>query len=202
MPVTPTLVARRRAVHAACRQLGMDESTRRAMIESTAGAGVRSTTQLDLAACEKVLERLRQLGAARPGKAKPIGRHPRTPNNLDREPMLHKIEAMLADMELPWKYAESIAERQTKRVGGGIQRLEWVPDADLRGVVAALHKEKEKRLTKSHAALWPALSARGLTGDSAVEWCVTQCKAMNRLNTPWPWRQCLETLRILTGMLA
>lgn len=194
---TPILAARRRAVHAACRQLGMDEDTRRAMIESTVGAGVRSTTELDLAGCAKVLDRVRQLGAARPGKAKSAGRHPGTPNNFDREPMLQKIGAMLADMELPWKYAESIAERQTKRVGGGIQRLEWVPDQDLAGVVAALHKEKGKRLTAAHAALDKSLAARGLT----EEWSIAQAEAMGRINTPWPWRKCLETLRMLTALL-
>jgi len=195
MNPTPILAARRRAVHAACRQLDMDETTRRAMIEKIAGPGIRSTLQLNLQACGKVLDHLNASGAAL--KKRNVGKHQGTPNTLDRKPMLQKIEAMLADMELSWKYAESIAERQTKRQGGGIQRLEWVPDASLRGVVAALHKEKDKRLKAAHAALDLALAARGLPD----EWCVTQAKTMKRLNTPWPWRECLETLRILMAQL-
>lgn len=134
------LAARRRAVHAACRQLGMDEDTRRDMLQGV--AGVRSTTDLSLAACDAVLDHLRKAGAA---KGTRIG-HKGAPAALDRTPQLQKIEALLADMGLPWSYADAIA----KNVTGGsnpkaIARLGWVKDPKhLQAVIVALVKRQKK----------------------------------------------------------
>lgn len=73
-------------------------------------------------------------------------RRGRTPATLGNGPYLQKIEALLADMELPWSYAEAIAENIT---GGkkptAIKRLQWVRDwQHLRGIVAALHARRRK----------------------------------------------------------
>lgn len=187
----PRLAARRRAVHAAARQLGLDDATRRDMLAGV--AGVRSTTELTLAACDKVLDHLSRLGAGKPGRAKP-GQHPGQPHNLERVELLKKVEALLADMQLPWSYADAIARQQTRRKGG-IERLSWVPDRALAGVIAALHNEKKKRLLAALGTLAAALNARGLTS----EWARQQAEAMGRLSRPWPWHQCLETLRLITA---
>lgn len=138
------LKAMRRAVHASCRQLDMDEETRRSMLFNVTGK--RSTTELTLADCDKVLDHLREKGAPRPVKKKTVGAYPGAPANLGREPMLQKIEAQLADMKLPWSYAVAIAKRQTPvTVGVCIERLEWVPEKGLAAVIAALDVEQKKR---------------------------------------------------------
>lgn len=187
------LAARRRAVHAAARQLGLDDATRRDMLAGV--AGVRSTTELTLAACDKVLDHLSRLGAGKPGRAKP-GRQPRQPHNLDRVAMLTKVEALLADMQLPWSYADAIARQQTRRKGG-IERLAWVPDGDLVGVIAALDRKKTAMLTVALGELHGLLDQRGLT----AEWACQQAEAMGRLTRPWKWYRCLETLRLITAQL-
>ncbi len=190
---SPRLAARRRAVHAAARQLGMDDATRRDMLDGQVGK--RSTTELTMLDCDKVLDHLARLGAGRPGKAKP-GRQPGQPHNIDRVAMLQKIEALLADMELPWAYADAIARQQTKSQGG-IERLAWVPDKDLAGVVAALHNAKKKRLVDALGALAADLKARGIPS----EWARKQAEAMGRLSQPWPWHECLQTLRLISAEL-
>lgn len=146
--IAPRLVARRRAVHAACRQLGMDEDTRRNMLQNV--ASVRSTTKLSLEACNLVLDHLRQRGAERTPKARNVGQHPGTPetNRPGAGELIGKIEAQLADMQLPWKYAVSILKNVSadKRAGKlGVEKLEWATPEQLHKVVAALTYEQEKR---------------------------------------------------------
>ena len=144
----PRLASRRRAVHAACRQLGMDEDTRRDMLQNV--AGVRSTTKLNLKACDLVLEHLRQRGAVRTPKARNVGQHPGTPetNRPGAGELMSKIEAQLADMNLPWAYAQSILKHVSadKQAGKpGVEKLEWATPEQLHKVVAALAYEQEKR---------------------------------------------------------
>ena len=87
-----------------------------------------------------MLDHLRSRGAARTPR-KRVAEHPGTPHTIDLQPMLTKIEAQLADMGLPWSYADAIARRQT-----GIARLAWVrAPGQLAGVIAALEREQTKR---------------------------------------------------------
>lgn len=143
------LAGRRKAIFAACRQLEMDEDTRRAMLREVAKVERGSTSELDLDKADLVLEHLRKVGAARPmGKreARSAGHHPGAPSTIGREPYLQKIEAQLAEMGLPWAYADRIAENITGGKAGGIQRLAWVHSAGhLRDIVAALAYEQTKR---------------------------------------------------------
>lgn len=189
------LKAKRRAIHVARRQLDLDDASYRALLKRAADVS-SSADLVTLDQADAVLDALARIGFAhRPKKVRP-GQHAGTPHNLARAPMLQKVEALLADMELPWSYAEAIAKRQTKQAGG-IERLAWVPDADLVGVVAALHREKKKRLGVAIDTLKAALQARGLT----AEWARQQAEDMGRLNQPWPWHECLETLRIVAARL-
>ena len=98
MTITPALAARRRAVFAACRQLGLDEDARRTMLKSV--AGVDSTTKLDMGKAQIVLDHLRKAGATRPKPARNVGRHPGYPEHVrgDCDALVGKIEAQLADM--------------------------------------------------------------------------------------------------------
>lgn len=146
---TPALAARRKAVFAACRQLGLDEGARREMLRNV--AGVDSTTQLTLSTAKAVLDHLRKAGAARPKPVRDVGRHPGYPEHVRGEcdALVGKVEAQLADMGLSWEYARQIL----RRVSGG-----WKLDAqlgkeafrfaeadDLKKVVAALAYEQDKR---------------------------------------------------------
>jgi hypothetical protein len=193
------LDARKRAIFASCRQLGIDETERKSILKLV--AGVESTTALSLDLADKVLDHLRKAGAANPGKAAKagkVGHHPGAPATLDREPYYQKIEALLADMQLPWAYAESIAENITGGKTGGIKRLAWVRRAThLRGIVAALMVEKKKRLKKAWAALDERLAEHGRDRD----WCREQARQMDRLINPWLWNECLQTLRLIWARL-
>lgn len=147
--ITPALAARRRAVHAAARQLGMDEDARRDMLQQV--AGVRSTSDLTMATAQAVLDHLRKVGAVRPGKpARNVGEHPGNPRTTHRtSALVSKIEAQLADMDLAWEYARQIL----RRVSGGWQQegqlgkeaFEFATPEDLKKVIAALAYEQEKR---------------------------------------------------------
>lgn len=127
------------AIHAAKRDLGMDEDTYRDMLFNVAGK--RSAKDLDKEGVSKVLDHLRSIGATKIGAKKP-GQYPGKPHNFDSMPaMIDKIEALLADMKLPWSYADSIAKRQT-----GVEKIAWVRDEkSLRAVISALAVEQEKR---------------------------------------------------------
>lgn len=129
-----------KAIHAARRQLALDDETYRALVErvsATVGIARRSSAALTARQRHAVLDELRRLGASR----KP---YPGRPHNADSVAMpatLTKIEAQLADMKAPWSYADAIAQRMF-----GIARVAWVrKDDHLAAIVAALHVEQEKR---------------------------------------------------------
>ena len=123
----------------AAKQLGMDDTTYRYMLSLV--AGVHSAANLDAAGRKKVIDHLKSRGA-KIGGDKTKGR----PGTLDRNAQLQKIEALLADMQLPWAYADRIAENITGGKATGIKRLGWVRDGKhLQGVIAALTYEQEKR---------------------------------------------------------
>lgn len=191
---TDRLKKKRVAIHVARRQLDLDEETYRALLRRV--AGVNSSADINtLAKADAVLDELSRLGFQHKPRAA-VGRAPAT---LGREPYLQKIEALLADMELPWGYAESIAENIT---GGAkptsIKRLEWVRDGQhLRGIIAALAGEKSNRVRKLRDALGARLAVLGLP----PEWAKAQAEDMGRLMQPWPWYDCLQTLRLIAERL-
>lgn len=137
----------RRHIFALSKEIGLDDDARRDLQQQVTGKSSTSTmTALDAARFIGHLKRLRG----------PVKHYPkragRVPANLDREPMLQKIEALLADMKLSWQYAEAIAWRITGGKGlrpdshPGVQRMEWVRrNRDLRAIIAALAVEKKKR---------------------------------------------------------
>jgi phage gp16-like protein len=124
-------------IHIAKGQLGMDDETYRAMLWTV--GRVRSSADLDWAGRKRVMDHLKACGAR-------LGRRQGAPSTLGREPMLQKIEALLADMGLPWAYADKVAENITGGQAGGIPRLAWVKETKhLKAVIAALTYEQEKR---------------------------------------------------------
>ena len=124
------------AIHAAAKKAGVDEDTRRAMIERISGGRTRSSA--DLGPDERSVL-LKELG----GRTRP-GRGPARAD-LDRTALLRKVEAQLAEARLPWGYAESILRRQRGIPDRGIAcPVERATPEELRAVVAALWRRAKR----------------------------------------------------------
>jgi len=125
-------------IHIAKKELGMDDSTYRAMLKQV--AGVDSSKDLSAQGRALVLEHLKKAGFQ--------GKHSGKPNNLPssspRSAKLGKIEALLADGKLPWAYAVAIAGRMYDK-----ERLEFCSDDELTGIITALVKDQNKRKARS-----------------------------------------------------
>ena len=113
----------------AVKQLGLDDGTYRDMLFAV--ARVRSAADLDWSGRKRVIDHLKASGAkiGRPGK----------PKKMDSE-LMHKIQAQLTDMKLPWEYAQSMARHMFK-----VARLEWCNQEQQHKIVAALEYEAMKR---------------------------------------------------------
>jgi phage gp16-like protein len=126
----------RKAIHVLRRQLDLDRDAYENLLQYV--AGVTSSTALDAAGREAVLNELRRRAGQ---QTRP---YPGKPHNFESMAMpttIAKIEAQLADMGLSWSYADAIARRMF-----GIARVAWCRKQDqLAAIVAALHVEQEKR---------------------------------------------------------
>jgi phage gp16-like protein len=129
-------------IHVAKSQLGMDDEAYRALLQRV--CGVTSSKTLNKVQADKLLAELERLGfQPLPTTAKQHPGHGK-PHNFDAASMpvmITKIEAQLTDMQLPWSYADAIANRMFH-----IERCAWVRKPDqLRAIIAALDVEQEKR---------------------------------------------------------
>ncbi|BEH14294.1 gp16 family protein [Marinobacter shengliensis] len=144
-------------IHIARKELALDEDTYRQMIATVTG-GKRSCSDCSVAELHKIVQHMKERGF----KAKPrkrVAQYPGTPHNLDKQPMLQKIEALLAELKAPWSYADAIAEQQYR-----IERVAWLRTGyQLTGVIAALDVELQKR--RLLAALERLLQGHALTLD-------------------------------------
>lgn len=151
----PWLSSKRRrsrlaAIHVAASQLGLDDEAYRDLVERVSaehGTACRSSGQMDEKQADRLLDELRRLGAPEPTQRRARGRskpahYPGTPHNMAKlSGEITKIEAQLADMRLPWAYADAIAKRMY-----GIERVAWLRRQEqLVGVLSALHVEQQKR---------------------------------------------------------
>lgn len=138
------------AIHVCKQQLRMDDDAYRELLARVSrqhGLERRSAAELTQTQAGAVLAEMRRLGAERPTEPRPGGRsrpahYPGTPHS-DREmpAEISKIEAQLADMGLPWAYADAMAKRMH-----GIERVAWCSKPNqLIAILAALHVEQEKR---------------------------------------------------------
>lgn len=131
-------------VHIAAKTLGLDDDTYRDMLESLTGQ--RSAGKLAEKQLVQVIAALRKRGwddtDPRPARKRPTPRA--TPGTA---PLLRKIEALLADAGRPWTYAVAIAKRQC-----GVEKLEWAGAEQLRGVIAALVRDAQRRAKREAAA--------------------------------------------------
>jgi phage gp16-like protein len=132
------------AIHVAKKQLGLDDGTYRDMLWSL--ERTRSSGDLDQAGRQRVLDHLRKRGFKRPvnapARATDHGRKPVVPT--DRQPLVDKIEALLADGAKPWNYARAMAKRICK-----VDQLEWASAEQLRKLVAALEYHKRRQAARA-----------------------------------------------------
>lgn len=129
-------------IHIAKKQLGLDDDTYRNMLWTL--CRVRSAGDLRTSADrEKVIQHLKNCGfkpaKSKVQKAKP-GDHGTPPHNLRTNPQMQKIEALLADAQRPWQYAEAMARGMYRK-----DRLEFCDPGELSGIIAALVKDQQRR---------------------------------------------------------
>jgi len=119
-------------IHLLSKKAGLDEDGRRDMMQQLTGK--RSSGKMNSFERGKVITHLQN---AVPQQKK--GTYPGKPNNIDSSPQLQKIEALLAEANYPWSYANAIAKRMFKK-----QKLEFCSSNDLSGVIAALIVDANK----------------------------------------------------------
>ncbi len=103
-------------IHVAKSQLGLSEDEYRGMLSSV---GVSSSTELDYQRFDELMNQLRSRGFKPLGGSKRVsGMHSDLPK--EKQPMLSKIGAILADLEMPWPYADKVAKKMF-----GVDRLRW-----------------------------------------------------------------------------
>lgn len=130
-------------IHIAKKELGLDESTYRAMLR--AHGGVSSAKDLTLIGAAKVLAHLERSGF-KPKAATALRSRPSV--GADRAPLMSKVEALLADAGRPWAYADGVA----KRLFAGttkVERIEFCDAAHLGKVVAALSMDAKRRAKRA-----------------------------------------------------
>ena len=127
--------ARIKAIHAACRHAGIDDEARRAIQVQVTGKA--SLKEMSYDEVSKVLDHLNRAAGYQETAGKP--------KNLADDPQLRKIEALLADMKLPWAYIHRSQHGPTmvKRLTGK-DRIEWADAAGKQAVITALVKRQEK----------------------------------------------------------
>jgi phage gp16-like protein len=145
-------------IHRALRDMGMtykdDKDVLLALFTDIAKRKVTGLSNLSLGERYKVIKHFRQRGVKVFNPA--IGRHlwkwrkghqdkvsegtnngfePGRPLSVPatKKPLLSKVGAILADMKLPWSYADSIAKQMH-----GIRFVEWCNPAQLHKIVAAM----------------------------------------------------------------
>lgn len=154
-------------IHIGKKSLGLSDDLYRSMLLQHGGA--ESAADLDAAGRRAVLQHMRDCGVkfSNPKKGQ-------APHNIDRLPAyVQKVEALLADMNLPWSYADAIARRIS---GGwvspvdepGVERLAWLKSPDhWRDLVGILSIEQEKR--HRHRHILDQLDELGYTEEFLVE---------------------------------
>jgi len=103
-------------IHVAKAELALAEDEYRGLLSSV---GVSSSTELDYRKFDELMDKLRACGFKPLGGSKRAsGMHSDLPK--EKQPMLSKIEAILADLNMPWVYADRMVKKMF-----GVERLRW-----------------------------------------------------------------------------
>lgn len=123
-------------IHIARQQLGLQDDVYRQKLQAMFGKG--SARDLNLRQAEQLLTEFKRLG----WQPQPSKRAAGKPHNFSQLPAeVQVIEAQLAEMRLPWSYADKIAKQMF-----GVAKVAWLKKPDqLTAILAALHVEQEKR---------------------------------------------------------
>jgi phage gp16-like protein len=116
MKVQPIGNQEKALIHVAKSQLSLSEDEYRGLLASV---GVSSSTELDYRKFDELMNKLRACGF------KPLGGSKRASGMRsglpkEKQPMLSKIEAILADLNMPWSYGDGVAKKMF-----GVDRLRW-----------------------------------------------------------------------------
>lgn len=133
------------AIHLGKKQLGLDDGTYRDMLFMLTRK--RSAGDLDQAERRTVIEHLRQRGftrAVKPTRPQPADHGRKPVVGEDKQALVDKLEALLADGARPWNYARAMAKRMFK-----VEQLEWATAAQLHSLVAALEYQKRRGWKKT-----------------------------------------------------
>lgn len=129
--------ARIKAVHTACRHLGLDEETRHALQRELTGK--ESLARMSYRELGTVLDHLNR----RPRQ--PDDASAPAPERIAACPQLQKIAQLLAQQGLPWVYLHRSARGPSMcRRLAGAERIEWADAAGKRAVIVALIKRGGK----------------------------------------------------------
>lgn len=124
-------------IHVYRQLLGLDDETYRDLLMKLTGK--RSAGDMDTKERWQVINHMKALVYGEsprkgyPGKPKNMGRP-------DIGPMLSKIEALLAEANQPWKYADSMSKRMYK-----VEKVQWCTPEQLHKIVAALVYNAKKQ---------------------------------------------------------
>lgn len=132
-----TLIAK---IHIAKKDLALDDETYRDVLHRVTGKN--SCKDMTLNELKKVIADLKRLGfTVKTVQSKPEhGRKPTT--TPDREALLDKIGAMLADMGLHWHYVHGMARNMF-----GVDMVHWLDAQKMYKVVQALAVYQKRHAT-------------------------------------------------------
>lgn len=103
-------------IHIAKSQLGLTEDEYRGILSSV---GASSSKELDYQRFDELMNQFRARGfKPLSGSKRAAGKHSDLPK--EKQPMLSKIGAILAELEMPWKYADRVARKMF-----GVDSLRW-----------------------------------------------------------------------------
>lgn len=119
-------------IHIGKKQLGLDDELYRDMLKQVTGKN--SCAKMHISELYLVLERLKKSGFKAKGN---IGKRPRPAKN--KAALISKVEALLADSELPWNYAHAMAQRMFK-----VEKVDWLEAEQLHKLVAALNYQAKR----------------------------------------------------------
>lgn len=123
-------------IHIAKSQLGLDDETYRAVLARI--AGVRSAKDLSPRQIGAVIAEFVRLGWV--PKIAPKARRAKPNPAAERQKLVSKIEAFLAEASRPWEYADAMALRMFK-----VERVEWCDFDQLRSLIAALAYDAKRK---------------------------------------------------------
>ena len=130
-------------IHVAKKELGLDDDAYRELLKGTTG----KASAADLSSKErfKLLCVLQKLGAPAATRQAYPGR-PQKPAP-DQARLIEKIEALLADAQRPWAYADGMAKHMFKR-----ESVKDCESGELVRIVAALTYDAKRRAAKATKA--------------------------------------------------